>query len=95
MVPERSLSSSTISEDIKSGSASYLVQDCSDEDCAFGWETYVVDHNCKASESKWSRISIHKLLHQEENNPLSAKYVSGTIRHVHLPANNMTWVQVS
>lgn len=98
-VPERSLTSTSISEDIKSLSTDHHLTECCDSDCACGWETYVCDHACKVpeppeSQSKWHRISIHELLHQEEGNPLLREYAPGTIRHVHLPANNMTWVQV-
>ena len=76
-------------------STEHQMSSCSDEDCACGWETYVVDHNCKESVSAWTRIPIHNLLHQEQDNPLLRDYDPGTIRHVHLPANNMTWAQVS
>ena len=94
MVPARSLSNTTISDDIRSTSVDHQIQECRDEDCACGWETYVVDHVCKASTSTWKRVSIHKLLHREEDNPLLKAYEAGSIRHVHLPANNMTWAQV-
>ena len=76
-------------------STEHQLSSCSNEDCACGWETYVVDHNCKESVSAWTRIPIHNLLHQEQDNPLLRDYDPGTIRHVHLPANNMTWAQVS
>lgn len=95
LVPARSLSNTTISEDIRSQSIDHHMQTCNDGDCACGWETYVVDHTCQDSLSDWTRVSIHNLLHQEHDNPLLRDYDSGKIRHVHLPANNMTWAQVS
>jgi len=58
--------------------------------------TYVLDHHATNEELKADdKISIHQLLHEEENNPLLRPYAEGTIRHVHLPANNMRWVEVS
>jgi hypothetical protein len=89
----RSVSNTTISDDNKTTDHSQL-QECNDENCAFGWETYVLDHACKASTTSWNRVSIHRLLHQEEDNPLLRKFEEGKIRHVHLPANNMKWVEV-
>jgi hypothetical protein len=61
--------------------------------------TYVLDHACsppkKQSQLSDVKLSIHDLLHQEEGNPLLRDYEKGIIRHVHLPANNMKWVEVS
>jgi hypothetical protein len=55
----------------------------------------VVDHECGAVKGIWNRVPIHKLLHDDENNPLLRELQEGKIRHVHLPANNMKWVEVS
>lgn len=91
----------TASEDVTSQSLEdHHITECGDEQCAFGVMTYVCDHVCKRPKSSgpqsiWRRVSIHTLLHEEKGkNPLLDDYVDGTIRHVHLPANNMAWVQV-
>jgi hypothetical protein len=59
----------------------------------------VLDHACgpskKESKAPVDKISIHNLLHEEEHNPLLGGYEEGIIRHVHLPANNMKWVEAS
>lgn len=94
-VPLRSLSNTTISDENKSASIHHGLQDCDDRYCAFGWETYVCNHDCQKAESRGHKISIHKLLHEAESNPLLEQHVEGVIRHVHLPANNMKWVEVS
>lgn len=94
-VPQRTLSNTNLSYENKSLSIDHNLQECSDPNCAFGWETYVCDHNCRESEPEWSRIFIHTLLHDTEENPLLADHVEGVIRHVHLPANNMKWIEVS
>jgi hypothetical protein len=98
LVPARSLSNTTISEDVMGQSIDHHLQDCTDEDCACGWETYVINlcHGCEnPTAPERVRVSIHKLLHQEKDNPLLRDYEPSKIRHVHLPANNMTWAEVS
>lgn len=94
-MPQRTRSNTTLSYENNSLSIDHCLQECSDPDCAFGWETYVCDHHCRKSESKWTRVSIHKLLHDAKDNPMLADHVKGVIRHVHLPANNMKWIEVS
>jgi hypothetical protein len=93
-----SVTSATLSGE-SSVSFENKLEDCNDENCAFGWETYVLDHSCDPSTAKVElsnpKISIHKLLHQQKNNPLLREPEKGIIRHVHLPANNMKWVEVS
>jgi hypothetical protein len=72
--------------------------DCHDENCAFKWMTYVADYAFQTpntpQKTTWSRVSIHDLLHRNVDNSFCKKLASGHIRHVHLPANNMKWVEV-
>lgn len=81
-------------DDSKSANFEYGPKDCANPDCAFGWETYVFDHDSKAQQSAKSRVSIHHLLHEKEENPLLNDHAERKIRYVHLPANNMQWVGV-
>jgi hypothetical protein len=93
-IPERSLSNTSFSGDSKSANIDPHPLECSDHDCAFGWTTYVLNHACKVPQTSQKKVSIHRLLHEEEDNPLLKPYEKDSIRYVHLPANNMTWVEV-
>ena len=86
----RSLSNTTLSS---TNQTPTRPGDCEDDNCAFGWETYVADHNYESSTTEFTRLPIHSLLHEEEGNPLLQECEKGAIRHVHLPANNMKWVE--
>jgi hypothetical protein len=97
-IPERSMSSTSIYDDSKKSSIDPKLSDCSDPNCAFEWTTYAIYYNCKLSKTTRStpqeKVFIHDLLHKKESNPLLEPYASDVRRYVHLPANNMTWVEV-
>jgi len=93
-VPERSMSNTSMCDDSKRSNIDPTPQDCSDPDCAFGWTTYVLNHAWKLPQTVSHKVSIHTLLHEKQDNPLLDPYSEDSIRYVHLPANNMTWVEV-
>lgn len=71
--------------------------ECSEKNCEPGWSTHVITYNCQTFKANDRKSAMHKLLHVEEGNLISDPNnpcPEGSVRYIHLPANNMRWVEV-
>jgi hypothetical protein len=60
-----------------------------------GYVGYDSKHKKYRGEFPHQKISLHDLLEEDKDNPLSATCEPGALRYFHLPSNNMSWIEVS
>lgn len=60
-----------------------------------GYIGYTQKHDKYIGTYPDQKISVHELLEEANNNPLTATPDENTLRYFHLPTNHMRWVEVS